>query len=73
LARDLSALDAYLAALVMRLKYYRLPVTAASQAYIERLCDQAAVTNWVTKSVATAAFLDFEEPFRLSCDALGKI
>ena len=45
LAGNFSTLDAYLASLVMRLKYYRFPVTAASQVYMDRLCDHAAVTD----------------------------
>ena len=45
LAGNFSALDAYLASLVMRLKYYRFPGAAASQVYMDRLCDHAAVTD----------------------------
>jgi len=68
LAGDFCALDAYFAPVVMRLKYHSLPVTDQSQIYMAKMCEHPAVRDWVSGAVASAEFLEFEEPFRLSAN-----
>ncbi|XXK32345.1 glutathione S-transferase [Rhodobacteraceae bacterium nBUS_24] len=65
-----SAVDAYFAPVVMRLKYYGLPVSQqTTQSYISAVCVHPAVNAWVDQAIATAEFLSFEEPYRLAADA----
>ena len=59
-----SAVDAYYAPVVMRLRTYALPVSARVQAYIERLCAQPGVKAWIDGALQEKDFLDFEEPYR---------
>ena len=63
-------MDVYFAPVVMRLKYFALPVSQqTTQSYISAICDHPAVSAWVDQAVATAEFLPFEEPYRLATDA----
>ena len=65
-----SAVDAYFAPVVMRLKYFALPTSLkTTQSYISAVCDHPAVRAWVDQAIATAEFLTFEEPYRLDPDA----
>jgi glutathione S-transferase len=48
----------------MRIKTYALPVSAETQAYIERLCNLPGVNAWIDEALAEKDFIDFEEPFR---------
>jgi glutathione S-transferase len=61
---EFSAADAFYAPVVTRLKTYRLPVSAASEAYMARVLAHPAVAAWVTDALAEQDFLDFEEPYR---------
>jgi glutathione S-transferase len=61
---DFSAVDAYYAPVSRRIKTYALPVSAATQAYIERISAMPGVKQWVADALAEADFLDFEEPYR---------
>ena len=61
-----SAVDAYFAPVVMRLRSYRLPVSAAVQAYGDRLVAVPGVKRWIDDALAEQDFLDFEEPYRTS-------
>jgi glutathione S-transferase len=56
--------DAYFAPLVMRIKTYALPVSAETQAYMDRLCATPGVKSWIDGALAEKDFIDFEEPFR---------
>jgi glutathione S-transferase len=57
--------DAYFAPVCMRLKTYALPVPAAINAYVERVCALPGVQAWINQALAEKDFLDFEEPYRL--------
>jgi len=59
-----SAADAFFAPVATRLTTYALPVSAASQAYVEWLGQAAGVKRWVADALAERDFLDFEEPYR---------
>ena len=61
---DFTIPDAYFAPVVMRIKTYALPVSAETQAYIERLCAMPGVKAWIEDALAEKDFIDFEEPFR---------
>lgn len=56
--------DAYFAPVVMRIKTYALPVSAETQAYIDRLCAMPGVKAWIDGALAEKDFIDIEEPFR---------
>jgi len=61
---EFSIPDAYFSPVVMRIKTYALPVSAETQAYIERLCAMPGVKAWMDDALAEKDFIDFEEPFR---------
>jgi glutathione S-transferase len=63
---EFSAVDAYYAPVVMRLKTYGLPVAAGTRAYMDRVAALPGVRQWVADALAEADFLDFEEPYRTS-------
>ena len=56
--------DAYFAPVVMRIKTYALPVSAETQAYMDRLCTMPGVKAWIDDALAEKDFIDIEEPFR---------
>ena len=65
-----SAVDAYFAPVLVRLKYYGLPTSLeTTQSYVSTVCDHPAVSAWGDQAIATAEFLTFEEPYRLASDA----
>ncbi len=59
-----SAADAYYAPVCSRFKTYGLPVSATTQAYMERVAALPGFRQWVADALAEADFLDFEEPYR---------
>jgi len=61
---EFSIPDAYFSPVVMRIKTYALPVSAETQAYINRLCAMPGVKAWIDDALAEKDFIDFEEPFR---------
>ena len=61
---EFSIPDAYFSPVVMRIKTYALPVSAETQAYIDRLCAMPGVKAWINDALAEKDFIDFEEPFR---------
>ena len=61
---EFSIPDAYFAPVVMRIRTYALPVSAETQAYIDRLCNMPGVKAWIDDALAEKDFIDFEEPFR---------
>jgi glutathione S-transferase len=68
LAGNFGAIDAFFAPVIMRIKYYDLPVSATLQRYIDIHCAHPAVAEWIAKAIDTAEFIDFEEPYRLSTE-----
>ena len=56
--------DAYFAPVVMRIKTYALPVSAQTQAYMDRLCAMPGVKAWIDAALAEKDFIAIEEPFR---------
>jgi glutathione S-transferase len=63
-----SAADAFFAPVCMRISRYALPVSAATQAYIQRVSAAPGVARFIDDALAEQDFLDFEEPYRTSRD-----
>lgn len=63
-----SVADAYFAPVCMRLRTYGLPLSAALQAYVERVTALPGVQAWIGDALAEHDFLDFEEPYRVRPD-----
>ena len=63
---EFSAADAYFAPVVARARCYALPLSAAAQAYADRIWASPGVSAWVAEALAERDFLDFEEPYRSS-------
>ena len=59
-----SAADAFFAPVCMRLKTYALPISATSQAYVDRVGAAPGVARWIADALAEQDYLDFEEPYR---------
>lgn len=64
-----GAVDAYYAPVVMRLVSYALPVSATTQAYVQRMLAQPAVAAWIADALTEADFIAEDEPYRSSRDA----
>ena len=62
--KDFGAVDAYFAPVVMRLKYYSLPVSDGCRVYMDQICNVPAVQDWIASAIKEAGFLEFEGPFR---------
>jgi glutathione S-transferase len=59
-----SAVDAYYAPVVGRLRTYALPVPPAVAAYMAAVWSSPGVAAWVQEALAEKEYLDFEEPYR---------
>jgi len=59
-----TAADAFYAPVAMRLQGYGLPVTATTQAYIERIRAAPAVAAWIADALAEHDFIAEDEPYR---------
>ena len=59
-----GAVDAMYAPVVARVRGYALPLSAAAQAYADRVWAAPGVAAWVADALAEHDFLDFEEPHR---------
>lgn len=63
-----TAVDAFFAPVCMRLTTYALPVSAATQAYIDRVTAAPGVARFIADARGEHDFLDFEEPYRQGPD-----
>jgi glutathione S-transferase len=61
---EFSAVDAYYAPVVARMRCYGLPLPVPLQDYAARVWASPGVAAWVADALAERDFLDFEEPFR---------
>ncbi len=59
-----SAADAFYAPVCSRLQTYGLPVSAAAQAYADRVLNTPGVARFIAEAETEQDFLDFEEPYR---------
>jgi glutathione S-transferase len=60
--------DAYFAPVTFRITTYGLPVSPTVSQYINRVHQNAAVSQWVTEALDEKDFVDFDEPYRKSRD-----
>ncbi len=68
---EFSVVDAYYAPVAARTLSYALPLSAAAQAYVDRVWASPGVAAWVADALAERDFLDFEEPYR-PCPPRGR-
>ena len=61
---EFSAVDAFYAPVMSRIKTYNLMVSDKMQSYQKRVLSHPAVADWCKKALAEDIFLDFEEPYR---------
>ncbi len=59
-----SAADAYFAPVCTRLRTYALPVSASTQAYIDRVYALPGMQRWIADALREHDFLEFDEPYR---------
>ena len=59
-----SAADAFYAPVCMRIRTYGLPLSAASQAYLERVVALPGVKAWIADALVEADFIAEDEPYR---------
>ena len=59
-----SGADAYFAPVASRLRTYRLPVSAATAAFMQRLFDLPAMQAWVSAALQEHDFIPEDEPYR---------
>ena len=59
-----SAVDAFFAPVVLRIKTYGLPVSPVSQDYVKRVLALPSVQAWCNEALAENDFLDFQELYR---------
>jgi len=62
---EFSAIDAFFAPVCSRLRTYALPVSAAVEAYVERVLALDSVREWVRDALTEHDFLEFDEPYRM--------
>lgn len=65
------AADAFFAPVAMRITRYGLPLSAASQAYVEQLSALPAVQRWVAAALQEKQFVPEDEPYRSGPDAVA--
>ena len=61
---EFSAVDAFYAPVMSRIKTYNLMVSDKMQSYQKRVLSHPTVADWCKKALAEDIFLDFEEPYR---------
>ena len=61
---EFSAVDAFYAPVMSRIKTYNLTVSTEMASYQKRVLSHPAVADWCKKALAENIFLDFEEPYR---------
>lgn len=64
-----SAADAYFAPVVMRLSTYAVPVSPATQAYMQAVQAHPAVREWVSRAKAERIYVALDEPYRTAAQA----
>lgn len=63
---DFSIADAFFAPVVMRVMSYGLPVSQASQSYIEKIIQVSAVSQWIVAAKEEKCFVESNEPYRIN-------
>ena len=61
---DFSIADAFYAPVVMRFECYKLPISASSQSYMQKILALASVQQWIAAAKQEQMFVPFDEPYR---------
>jgi glutathione S-transferase len=61
---EFCAADAFYAPVALRVRTYALPLSAAAQAYADRLLDTEGARRWIAEALAEHDFLAEDEPYR---------
>ncbi|HRM14210.1 MAG TPA: glutathione s-transferase [Acinetobacter parvus] len=68
LCGEFSLADAFYAPVVMRFECFKLPLSASSQAYMQKILSLASVQQWIAEVRQEQMFVAFDEPYRKSRD-----
>jgi glutathione S-transferase len=52
------------APVVMRFECYKLPISASSQSYMQKILALASVQQWIAAAKQEQMFVPFDEPYR---------
>ncbi|NAR52763.1 glutathione S-transferase [Acinetobacter haemolyticus] len=64
LCGEFSIADAFYAPVVMRFVCFKLPVSASSQAYMQKILALPSVRQWIADAKQEQMFVPFDEPYR---------
>ena len=64
LCGEFSLADAFYAPVVMRFECYKLPISASSQSYMQKILALASVQQWIAAAKQEQMFVPFDEPYR---------
>ena len=64
LCGEFSLADAFYATVVMRFECFKLPLSASSQAYMQKILSLASVQQWIAAAKQEQMFVPFDEPYR---------
>ena len=68
LCGEFGVADAFYAPVVLRFVCFNLPVSAASQSYMQKMLSLASVQQWIAEARQEQMFVAFDEPYRKSRD-----
>lgn len=64
LCGEFGIADAFYAPVVLRFVCFNLPVSAASQSYMQKMLSLASVQQWIAEAKQEHMFVPFDEPYR---------
>lgn len=64
LCGEFSLADAFYAPVAMRFECYKLPISASSQSYMQKILALASVQQWIAAAKQEQMFVPFDEPYR---------
>ena len=64
LCGEFSLADAFYAPVAMRFECYKLPISASSQSYMQKILALASVQQWIAAAKQEQRFVPFDEPYR---------
>jgi glutathione S-transferase len=64
LCGEFGIADAFYAPVVMRFECFKLPLSASSQAYMQKILSLASVQQWIAEARQEQMFVAFDEPYR---------
>ena len=64
LCGEFGVADAFYAPVVLRFVCFNLPVSAASQSYMQKMLSLASVQQWIAEAKQEQMFVPFDEPYR---------